>query len=238
MMRYIAILAAFAVAANAGCKAAHPSKVTADPSFEPNRINAILIAPFISSVPRGEDTERQSERIMNKTLADLLAARSDYRFLSPDQFNTALSRAGLGERWTAFKEGWISKRAVDEEFLAQLRTALAVDVMMLPHVYLWHKDEADYREAATSSVTQIGATLALLEMSTGKILWEASDENYREAVRSESRGVISGGGIDRRVAGVSGTGRDAYAAPPYEEVAQVVLEALVNALPQRVGSSR
>ena len=50
-------------------------------------------------------------------------------------------------------------------------------------LYLWNKDEADYRESATSSVTQVGATLALVEMGTGKILWEASDENFREAIR-------------------------------------------------------
>jgi hypothetical protein len=238
MKRYIAIVALSAVVAHAGCKPAHPSKIVADPSFEPNRISAILIAPFVSSVPRGEDPDRQSERIMNRTLAGLLAERSDYRFLSQDQFQAAVARAGLGDHWASFSQDWMSRRTVDKEFLAQLKVALNVDVLMLPHVFLWNKDEADYRESAASSATQVGATLALFETTTGTILWEASDQNYRESVRSESRGVISGGGIDRRVAGVSGTGRDAYAAPPYEEVAQIVLEALVGALPPRSGSAR
>lgn len=238
MVRHLAISALLAVVIHAGCKPAHPSKVVSDPSFEPNKVSAVLIAPFASSVPKGEDPDRQSERIMNKALSGLLSERGDYRFLSSDQFQTAVTRAGLGDRWTSFKEGWMSKRAVDKEFLTQLKTALNVDVLLLPHVYLWHKDEADYRETATSSVTQVGATLALLDLGTGTILWEASDENFREAVRSENRDVISTGGIDRRVAGVSGTGRDVYSAPPFEEVAQIVLEVLVDALPRRVGSTR
>ena len=32
-------------------------------------------------------------------------------------------------------------------------------------------------------------------MGLGTILWEADDQNYREAVRSEARSVVEGGGI-------------------------------------------
>lgn len=238
MMRYIAIVALLALVPVAGCKPAHPSKIYSDPSFEPNAVSSVLVAPFASSIPRGEDPNRQSERIMNKSMSDLLAARDDYRFLSPDQFRSAVTRAGLDEAWASFKEGWMSRHVIDKEFLARLKVSLGAEVLLLPHVYLWNKDEADYRESATSSVTQVGATLALVEMGTGKILWEASDENFREAIRSENREVISSGGIDRRVSGVSGTGRDVYAAPPYEEVAQIVLEVLVDALPRRVTTVR
>ena len=238
MVRYIAIIAILALAFHAGCKPAHPAKVYADPTFDPNKVSVVLVAPFASSIPQGVDMNRQSERIMNKALADLLTQRNDYRFVSPDQFQAAVVRAGLGEKWSAFKERWMSSHVVDTAFLTELKVALNVEVLLLPYVYLWHKDEADYRESATSSATQVGATLALLEMSTGRILWEASDENYRESVRSENREVISSGGVDRRIAGVSETGRDAFAAPPYEEVAQIVLEVLVDALPRRVAVAR
>lgn len=238
MLRYMAIGALACLVAFSGCKPAHPSKIVQDPSFEPARVSAILVAPFVSSIPEGEDPQRQSERIMNKTLADYLSQRDDYRFVSSDQFQAALFRANLGNRWATFKEQWITKHAVDREFLQQLKTALNVDVLLLPHVYLWAKDEADYREEATASATQVGASIALLDMGSGTILWEADDQNYREAVRSEDREVVSGGGIDRRVEGRSGTGRDAYAAPPFEEVAQIVLEVLVGSLPQRTVNSK
>jgi hypothetical protein len=121
-------------------------------------------------------------------------------------------------------------------FVKELRVALPASVLLVPDVYLWHKDEADYREAATNSVTQVGASLTLIDMKTGKVLWDASDENYREAVRSENRNVVTSGGIDRRVGGVTDTGKDMYAAPPYEEVAMVVLQSLVAALPPRAAT--
>ena len=93
-------------------------------------------------------------------------------------------------------------------------------------------------DATLRILSQVGITLTLVEMSSGKILWEASDENYREAVRSEDRNVVTSGGIDRRVGGVTSTGKDMYAAPPYEEVATVVLQALVGALPPRAATGQ
>jgi hypothetical protein len=219
-----------------GCKAAHPAKVFQDPSFNPNAVGGILVAPFISSITQGEDPQRQSERIMNRSLADLLTERTDYKFISPEQFQGAVARGDLGTQYAAFKELWATKHKVDTVFVKELRVALPASVLLVPDVYLWHKDEADYREAATNSVTQVGASLTLIDMKTGKVLWDASDENYREAVRSENRNVVTSGGIDRRVGGVTDTGKDMYAAPPYEEVAMVVLQSLVAALPPRAAT--
>jgi len=232
-MKRCMVVTALVLVCSMGCKPAHPSKVIADPSFEPNKVSGILLAPFISSIVEGEDPQRQSERIMNRILAGLLTERGDYRFISSEQFQGAVARGALGEGYAAFKEKWMTKHEIDREFLQQLKLELNVQTLLIPHVYLWHKDEADYREEATNSVTQVGATLTLVDMGSGMILWEASDENYREAVRSEDRSVITSGGIDRRVGGVTGTGRDMYAAPPFEDVAVMVLQSVVGALPLR-----
>jgi hypothetical protein len=236
VMKKLMAVSALVLLVCVGCKPAHPSKVFADPSFEPNKVSGILLAPVISSIVEGEDPQRQSERIMNKTLADLLTERTDYRFVSPEQFQGAVVRGALGEKYAAFKEAFATKHAIDAGFLQQLKVQLNVQTLLIPHVYLWHKDEADYRTEATFSDTQVGATLTLVDMSTGKILWEASDENLKESVRSENRGVVESGGIDRRVSGVTSTGKDMYAAPPYEDVAQLVLQSLVGALPPRAAT--
>ncbi|MGD1047890.1 MAG: hypothetical protein ABR899_03970 [Candidatus Krumholzibacteriaceae bacterium] len=219
-----------------GCKPAHPSKVFADPSFEPNKVSGILLAPFISTVVEGEDPQRQSERVMNKTLAELLTERADYKFISADQFQGAVARGALGEEYAAFKEAFAAKHAIDKDFLKKLKIQLNVETLLIPQVYLWHKDEADYREAAATSVTQVGASLTLIDMGSGTILWESSDENYKEAVRSENRDVISEGASDRRISGVTETGKDMYAAPAFEDVANLVLQSLVGALPPRAAT--
>ena len=216
-----------------GCKPAHPSRVAMDPAFEPNRVSAVLVSPVISSVIEGQDPKRESEYLTNRILMAELTERTDYRFVSPEQFKMAVAKGRLEQRWAAFKESWASRHEMDKEFFQKLRLEMNADAVLIPLVFLWNKDEADYREASTNSVTQVGVTLTLIETETGTILWEASDENYEESVRSEDRGTISTAGIDRRVEGVSGTGHDAYAAPPFEDVANLVIKALIDALPMR-----
>lgn len=236
-MKKLVAVSALVLLVCIGCRPAHPSKVFADPSFEPNKVSGILLAPFISTIPEGEDPQRQSERIMNKTIAELLSERADYRFISADQFQGAVARGDLGGKYAAFKEAFATKHTIDKDFLLQLKIQLNVETLLIPQVYQWHKVEADYREAeARSSVTQVGATLTLVDMGSGQILWESSDENYREAVRSEDRDVVSTGGVDRRISGVTGTGKDMYAAPPFEDVALLVLQSLVGALPPRAAT--
>ncbi len=234
MIKIPVIMLAASLCLASGCKPAHPSKVVMDPDFDPAGANTVLVAPFISSVSEGQDPERESERIMNKTLRDLIALRSDYAFLTPMQFKGAVNNAQAAAEYEMFKKTWILENEADLEFLGKIKRNLDVDLIMIPHVYLWHKDEADYREAGTASTTQVGATLSLIDPSTGEIVWEATDENYKESVRTEgNREQVISGGVTRRVAGVTARGRDMYAAPPFEDVALLVLESLVGAIPER-----
>ncbi len=236
-MKKMLVLSLVLLALHAGCKPAHPAKVLVDPSFEPNKLTAILVAPTFSSIVEGEDPQRQSERITNRILEQILTEdRGDYKFVSSAQFMGAVSRGNLGSRYEAFKELWMTKHVVDKEFLAALKVELNVQTLLIPYIYLWHKDEADYREAATNSATQVGMDLTLVDMASGTVLWDGSDENYKEAVRSESRDVVTSGGIDRTVAGVTSTGRDMYGAPPYEDVVMMVIQSLVGALPPRAAT--
>ena len=216
-----------------GCKASHPSKIVTSPDFNPNEIVDILVAPVISSISEAEDPNRYSETIMNRVLSEKLSEREDYKFLSQQQFMFALKKAGIEDGFNKFKEQWIKSHTVDMNFLSKLRRALNTQTILIPLVYLWHKDEADYREESAVSSTQVGVTVTLLDMETGKILWEATDENYKESVRSEMRSVVASGGYARRIDGVSATGRDQYAAPPYSDVAVLVIDAIVNALPRK-----
>ena len=235
-MRKFVIFSAVMLILLAGCKPPHPSRVESDPAFDPNTVSGILIAPFIGSIIEAEDPLKQAEPIMNRILAELLSERSDYKFISPEQFQGAVMRGKLGLRYAAFEELWMTKHEVDKEFLRDLQQNLNIEMVLVPYVYLWHKDQADYRESATSSATQVGAMLTLIDMASGRIVWEGSDENYKEAVRSEDRSVIATGGVDRRVGGVTGTGRDMYAAPPFEDVAMLVLQAIVGAIPPRTAT--
>lgn len=217
-----------------GCKPKHPSIVTIDPGFDPNEVGSILVAPFISSITQGEDPDRDSERLTNKILWEMLSMRADHAFLSPEQMRFAMRRGKLGDAYEQFRLNWITKHEADVDFLRSVKDALNVDLILIPHVYLWFKDEADYREIGTASSTQVGVTMSLVDPISGLIVWEATDENFKESVRTEGdRSRVVSAGWDRRVDGVTETGRDMYAAPPFEDVATLVLEVLVAALPEK-----
>jgi hypothetical protein len=232
--RFLAAALFSIIIVSAGCKPQHPSKITVDPEFNANQLGSILIAPFISSISEGEDPDRESERVMNSLLLDIIKDRTDHRFLSPEHFMLAIRKAKLDEEYERFKNDWITKHEIDKDFLIGLKGELEIDAVLIPHVYLWNKDEADYRESATASSTSVGASLSLVDFETGKISWEAMDENFKEAVRTEgNREQVTTYGVTRRVSGVTATGRDMYGAPPFEDVAQLVLMALVDAIPER-----
>jgi len=234
MRKYLIVFVLLMLVVWIGCKPRHPSEITMDPEFDPNNVGSILVAPFISSVSEGQDEDRKSERIMNRVLFDLISERTDHRFLSPEQFRMAVRKAGLAEEYETFKNHWITKHEVDKNFLRRLQGNLDIDLLLVPHVYLWLKDEADYRELGTASSTQVGATLTLIDFSSGTTMWEATDENYKESVRTEGdREQSSAAGPPRRISGVTVTGRDMYAAPPFEDVALLVLKILVDAIPMK-----
>jgi hypothetical protein len=217
-----------------GCKPKHPSMVTIDPGFDPNEAGTILVAPFISSITQGEDPNRDSERLTNKILWEMLSMRADHTFLSPEQMRFAVHRGNLDDAYERFKLNWITKHEADVDFLRNVKEELNVDLVLIPHVYLWFKDEADYREVGTASSTQIGVTMTLIDPVSGLIVWEATDENFKESVRTEGdRSRVVSAGWDRRVEGVTVSGRDMYAAPPFEDVVTLVLEVLVAVIPQK-----
>jgi hypothetical protein len=221
----------------AGCKSQHPASVEIDPEFNPGEYATILVVPTVSTITKGEDPKRESERIPNRILWDRVSERYDYKFLSPEQFRMAVSKAGLGNRIDEFENKWSRDHEIDIELCRAIKAELDVDLMLIPVVYLWYKDEVDYREASAASATQVGMTLSLIDPGRGKVVWEATDENYKESVRSEGDRIqASTAGIDRRISGTSVSGGDVYAAPPFDDVVVLVLEALVGAIPERSGS--
>jgi hypothetical protein len=236
MKRAAILLIVAAVLGLAGCKSQHPASVKVEPDFNPGEHSTILVVPTISMITRGEDPKRESERITNRILWEFVSERYDYKFLSPEQFRMIIAKHGLEDRREEFENKWSRDHEVDLDLCRAVKSEFNVDLMLVPVVYLWHKDEADYREAAAASVTQVGMSLSLIDPDNGMVVWEATDENYKESVRSEGDRIqASSGGIDRRVAGTSISGSDIYAAPPFDDVTVLVLEALVGAIPERSG---
>jgi hypothetical protein len=221
----------------AGCQSQHPASVKMEPDFNPGEHATILVVPVISTITMGEDPKRESEKIPNRVLWELVTERYDYKFLSAEQFRMVIAKADLGNKLEEFETKWSREHVVDLDLCRAVKAELDVDLLLVPVVYLWHKDETDYRETAAASATQVGMTLSLIDPDNGHVVWEATDENVKESVRSEGDRVQSStAGIDRRISGTSVSGSDVYAAPPFDDVTIMVLQALVGAIPERSGA--
>ena len=237
MKRYVFVISAILVLIG-GCQRQHPSVITIDPEFDVAAVMTILVVPTISSITSGDDPTRQSEILVDRVLWEFMNERNDYIFISPNTFRGAIGRAGLTTSYEKFRLDWMAGKVINDEFKEAI-LSLNPDMVMISEVYLWNKDEADYRESATASATQVGMTLSMVDPASGRIMWEATDENYKEAIRTEGNRIqSSSGGLDRRVAGRTSSGKDIFSAPPFEDVAVLVIEALVNAIPEKVATGQ
>jgi len=225
----------FIVVYISGCGSNHPSSIVVDPEFNPSSVTRILVTPVVSCVSNVDDRERLSERVTQRILWEHLNKISSYVFLSQQRFYFALAKAEKTDEIKKFKRDWLEKKETDIELLKLLGECDDIDMILVPEIYLWNKDEADYREQSAASVTQVGMTISLINPVSGKVLWEATDQNHLEALRTEGDRVLvqGAGGYDRRIEGVSAMGGDMYGAPPFEDVLVKVVGVLVRAFPSR-----
>jgi len=230
-------LAAVAVLFVVACQKGHPVSVNVDErmdAMDGDRplIEKIAVLPFISALNQADDPDGIAPATLEKFFKPALNERNDYTFVSPNTVEFAVEREGWVAEYGKFLEDYPSHPDnPDMEFLGRLAETLKVDAFLVPVVDTWYKDEVDLQESATATTT-VGATISIVDarVEPGKIIFRATDEDYLEGASSDTadRSVSRTAGIVRADA----SGR-LYEAPPYEDVAVKVVEALVGSLPAR-----
>jgi hypothetical protein len=166
---------------------------------------------------------------MEQILKAEIDTRKDYEFLSPGTVDYAVELEGMKEQYDKFLREYARAGAdADKSFLITLGSTLKCDAFLVAVVDLWQKDEVDAQENSTPA-TYVGATLSILSKDGGKLLFRATDEDYMEGARSEtaSRSLVTGASGAVR----SDLGAKVHRAPPFEEVAVKVVQALVASIP-------
>ena len=193
-------------------------------------VEKIAVFPFASSLHRSDDPEDIASRTMDLLFRKELDTRSDYKFMSPTSLSYALQGEGLAGEADRFLDRWKNHQQVDAAFLARLAQALLVDAVLIGVVDVWQQDEVDYRESGTPT-TNVGATVTILSVLVGAILFQATDEDYLEGARTETSdrtvSTTAAGSVRRD------PGARVYKAPEPKEVAIRVVRALVSSLPVR-----
>jgi hypothetical protein len=212
------------------CQKQHPIRVDIDPAMQKGTIGKIAVFPFVSAINEAEDPDHIAPMTMDKYFKPELNERRDYNFIASNTLTYAIEREGLGESYRTFLQDYPQTEKADPAFLGRLADILKCDAFLIPIVDTWQKDEVDVLENATPA-TYVGATLVVLGKNGEKVLFRATDEDYMEGARSET--------ADRQIqTGASGAiradfGAKLYRAPPYDEVAVKVIQALVGSLPVR-----
>lgn len=228
MKRYMVVLLAMGLVF--GCQKKHPVKVQIDPAMEQGRVEKIAIFPFASALHHTDDPDGNAPRMMDQLFRQQLDERDDYNFISPSSVGYAIRGEGLTDQAKRFVDDWRNHRQVDQGFLTKLNGTLQADAVLIGVVDLWQKDEIDYRETASAS-TYVGATITILRLDDGLVLFEASDEDFIEGAHSEA----ADRGARRSGSGAVQADRSAnvYSAPEYKEVALKVARALALSIPVR-----
>jgi hypothetical protein len=225
----MAVLVVAAMMAVWGCQKGHPMKLEIDPAMEEGGAEKIAVFPFLSAIHGADDPDNLAPQMMEQYFTPALDDRDDYTFISAGTVSYTIEGQGWESKFEEFIEEYPRTGKIDAEFFSGLATALNADAFLIPVVDLWQKDEADYQENTTPA-TYVGATLTIVDRTGEKVLFLASDEDYIEGARTEAgdRGVVSTGGRVR-----SDSGAKTHRAPPYDEVAIKVINALVESLPVR-----
>jgi hypothetical protein len=213
-----------------GCGKTHPVRLSVDPAMENGSIEKIAVFSFSSALHQTADPDRVAPRTFDQLFRKELDTREDYQWVAPSSVDYVLESEDMTEDAEIFIDNWRKKHQADAEFLKRLGTELQVDGVLIGVVETWQQDEVDVRETATPT-TYVGATVTIFDVNDGKVLFEASDEDFLEGARSENRDqqiVRSGAGQIYKDPGGS-----AYKAPPPEEVAIKVVQALVRSIPSR-----
>jgi hypothetical protein len=229
-----ALLAAWLVLlASPGCKRTHPIKVTEDPELTSGVYDQVGILPFMSTVGYDQDPDDRSAAIFQSLFTEALEGEPGYTFYRIPQVEAVIEEKELESAHSSFQKTWIEDHRADPDFLGKLGEALKVDAVLVGVVDLWQKDEVEYYESG-SSATYVGATVSLVRVSDGHLLWEASDEDYIEKARNEASDRIqvrSASGNLQRVSGSNTISGDAFAAPDHDLVARKVVNNLLLEFP-------
>jgi hypothetical protein len=214
-----------------GCGKQHPVKVYVAPQYKPADIEKIAVLPFASGLHHSEDPDNVAPQTMDKLFRRELDGRTDYSFMSPASVAYALQGADLTEEAKTFVDDFRQSGQVDQDFIKRCSTAMQADVLLIGVVDLWQKDEVDYREREATPTTYVGATITMLSLHDGSVLFKASDENFIEGVESQAsdRGARTSALGSLR----SDPGANVYEAPDPELVAAKVVKALVASIPVR-----
>jgi hypothetical protein len=216
----------------------HPLTNELDDSFRSLEIKTIAALPLYSDISDSDDPEHVAPAMVESKFYSALNAGSGFNFFPASEVGRTIEAKKMTKQMQSFYRKFTSDQEdIDAKFIQAVATELHTDAVAATVLDLWQQQPVDVTETGSARTT-VGLMVALFDGKTGKRVYLARDENYKEAVRhtgqnlnNEAENRAARGQMDRSNVRVA-TG--VYAPPPFEEVVELVSKSIVEAFPKRV----
>jgi hypothetical protein len=215
----------------------HPQTNELDDAFKSTNIKTIAALPLYSDISDTDDPDHEAPGLVEGKFYSALNAGSGYAFYPSGEVQRVIDAKKMQSQLKNFYKKFTSDQEdVDDKFIKAVATEMKTDAVVAVVIDVWQQQPIDLTETG-SARTSVGALVALFDGATGKRLWLGRDENYKEAVRHTGQNVsnpaenaMTRGQMDRTNLR---TATGVYAPPPFADVVEVVVGALVEAFPKK-----
>lgn len=221
----VTVAVAFLLAGCAAREAVHPLSSYVAPDFGNKGVKIIAFMPL---------AEREGAQSASEIVLPLIEARAQqkiaYIFLSQEEMAGRAMRAGNKDQYDRVVAVWKKGSEPAKDDIVSLAKGVGADAFLFGNVFLWSKEKVQPNVEGTSD-TQVGIKLSLVSAKSGEKLWEASDEQVSKSARYSPQSGIGTYVDEAGMVRQSSAGTGVPDAPPFEEVAARVLDAILRVLP-------
>lgn len=157
------------------------------------------------------------------------------KFLVIDEASARARATSAGAEATLDKaiRNWKNDHTVDPFVLKELGAKISVDGFVFGDLSHWREERVDWTSEG-NSFTEVGVSISIYDAKNGILAWKGEKMEHRESQHYRhgtgiGSGVYSSGGVER----TERSDKIVPAPPKPEEVAETVVQQLIEGLPDR-----
>ncbi len=219
-----------------GCKATSPTTVHAGPDavfmapmYQSLKLESLVYLGMAAMVPDPVGVPAVDQLLRSY----LQGGQQKFLVIDETSARARASKAGAEANLDKAIKTWRNQHSVDPFVLKDLGQKLAVDGFIFGDLTNWREERVDWTSEGTS-FTEVGVSISIYDSKNGILAWKGDKMEHRESQHYRhgtgiGTGVYNSGGIER-------TERSDKIVPPPpkpEEVAETVVQQLVEGLPDR-----
>ena len=174
-----------------------------DPSFSEGQIRKIAMFP----IRNNKFAPSEAQQINRKMAMAINQKNPNIEIMSNSEAIKILSDNDLTDVWARFMENYTNTGIPDPKVLAKIGMALGVDAILQGEIVNVFQQDGKFAFGGNKGITKVSVRFSMLGTKSGKLLWEASSEGFKDTATT----------LDK--------------APPIIEVINLAIDKIVSNLP-------